>query len=63
MDTRTLEALGAGCSAAVEGTPYDREVVGSNTARCWGFYSLLYPISSASLIQVPQGGATLLIFL
>ena len=27
------------------------------------FSSLLYPISSASLIQVPHGGATLLIFL
>ena len=40
------------------------------TERLWvqillaaGLFSLLYPISSASLIQVPHGGATLLIFL
>ena len=63
MDTRTIEALGTGCSTAVDGTPHDREVVGSNPAGCWAFYSLLYPIISAPLIQVPQGSATLLIFL
>ena len=40
------------------------------TERLWvqiptdaGHFSLLYPISSATLIQVPHGGATLLIFL
>ena len=39
------------------------------TERLWvrippgaGIFSLLYPISGASLIQIPQGGATLLIF-
>ena len=35
--------------------PWARMAVGS------GLFSLLYPISGASLIQVPQGGATLLI--
>ena len=40
------------------------------TERLWvripqgaGLFSLLFPLSSASLIQVPRGGATLLIFL
>ena len=37
------------------------EVMGSNPT-VLGFF-LLYPFSSASLIQVPCGGATLLIFL
>ena len=53
---------GSGCSTAVECTPHIREVMGSNPA---GFraFSLLYPLSNSSLIQVPQGSATLLIFL
>ena len=38
------------------------EVVGSNPAGCWAFSSLLYPISSPSLIQVPLAGTTQLIF-
>ena len=54
--------VGSSCSTVVEHTPYDREIVGSNPAMCWAF-SLLYLISSALLIQVPHGGATLLIFL
>ena len=41
---------------------HHREVMGSNPAGCWAF-SLFCPLSSASLIKVPQGGATLLIFL
>ena len=36
--------------------------VDSNPAGCWLFF-LLYPLSSESFIQVPQGKATLLIFL
>ena len=52
----------SGRSTAVEHTPRNREVVGSNPAGCWAF-SLIYPLSSASLIQVPQRGGTLLIFL
>ena len=47
--------------AAVERTPRNIEVVGSNPTRCWAFFPLLYPLSSVSLIQIPQ--ATLLIFL
>ena len=43
--------------------PRIREVVGSNPAGAWLYSSLLYPRSSTPLIQVPQGGATLLIFL
>ena len=54
--------MGSGCSTAAERTARNREVVGSNPAGCWAF-SLIYPLSSASLIQVPQRGATLLIFL
>ena len=41
-------------------TPHDSEVLGSNPTGCW---TLLNPISSVSLIQVPQGGAIQLIFL
>ena len=55
--------LGSGCSTVVELTPHNREVVGSNPARCWAFLSLLYSLSTVSLIQVTQGGTTLLIFL
>ena len=51
---------GSGCCTAVEHTP-----VKQNSWGCWVwiplgaglFSSLLYPISSASLIQVPQKGA------
>ena len=50
--------LGSGCSKV----PYDRDVVGSNPIGCW-LLSLLYPNSSASLIQVPHGGAAQLIFI
>ena len=62
-DMSSIHSEGSGCRTAVECTPHDTEVVGLNPAGYWAFYSLLYPISSASLIQVPQGGATLLIFL
>ena len=41
--------LGSGCSKAVEHTPHDREVMGSNPARCWA--NKLYPIRSVSLIR------------
>ena len=51
-----------GCSTVViECMPRDREVVGSNPTGCWDF-PLFYSISSASLILVPRGGETLLIF-
>ena len=42
--------------------PDNREVMGSNPPSAGLFY-LLYPLNGVSLIQVPQGGATLLIFL
>ena len=42
---------GRRCSTAVEHTPGGREVVGSNPAGSWGFPSLLYLISGASLIR------------
>ena len=41
---------GTGCSTAVEPTPHERELVGSNPAWCWAF-SLLYSIRSVSLIR------------
>ena len=41
--------------------PHDREVVGSNPARCWACSSL--PNQWCVLNQVPHQGATLLIFL
>ena len=31
--------LGSGCSTAVEHTPHDSEVVGSNPTGCWAFFS------------------------
>ena len=38
------------------------DIMGSNrTEWCTELFSLLYPISSASLVQLPHGGATLLI--
>ena len=54
--------MGSGCSKAVKCTPSDTEVMGLIPSVC-GFFSLFDSISSASLIQVPQGGAKLLIFL
>ena len=62
MDNLRYSLSGSGCSTAVECTPHDREVVGLNPTG-WRLFSLHYPISSASLIQVPQAGATLMIFL
>ena len=53
--------FGSGCSTAEERMPRNREVMGSNPAGCCAF-SLLYPLSSAFFIQIPQVGATLLIF-
>ena len=50
---------GSDCSTVVERKPSYRE-------RVWvqiRLFSLLYHLSSASLIQVPQRGETLLIFL
>ena len=58
-----VDQLSSGCSTAVEHTPHDREVVGSNPAGYWAFSSLFYLISRVSLIQVPHGDATLLSFL
>ena len=54
--------LGSGCNTASESTPRNREVIGLNHAECQAFF-LIYSLSRASLIQAPQGGATLLIFL
>ena len=39
---------------AVEHTPHESEDVGSNPDWCWAFFSLLYPISCASLIRSPR---------
>ena len=36
-------------------------VTGFESRWVLGFFSLLYPLGSVSLIQVPRGGATLLI--
>ena len=36
---------------------------GFKSCQVQGFFSFLYPLSSVSMILVPQGGATLLIFL
>ena len=46
--------LGSSCSTAVEHTPVEQNTVGSNLARCLAFSSLLFPISTTSLIQVPH---------
>ena len=42
---------GAGCSTVVEHMPGNREVMGLNLASCSAFSSLLYTISSPSLIR------------
>ena len=54
----TVLGLGSGCSIAVEHTIRDREVVGSNPARCWAFFNTLsfyvflsLSISGVSLIR------------
>ena len=47
-------SLGSGCSTAVEHTPRDREVEGSDPAGCWAC-SPLYLISSVSLIRSLMG--------
>ena len=51
----------------VDPTPHNQEVVGSNPIRPTlpgtKLFSCLSLISSASLIKVPHGGGTLLIFL
>ena len=52
-------AVGSGCSTMVERTPHDSEVP---SRRVLGFFFLVSPISSASIIQVPHGDATQLIF-
>ena len=53
--------LGSGCSTVVEHTPRGREVVGSNSAGCWAFFSSL-SYQKYGLYQVPGGGARLQIF-
>ena len=40
----TLACQGSGCRTAVEHTPHDRDVMDSNTARCWAFF--LFSIQS-----------------
>ena len=52
----------SGCSTAVEHTSCNREVVGSNPAGWWAFFSSL-SYQWCILNQVPHGGATLQIFL
>ena len=50
---------GSSCSTAVERTPQNKEVMVPHPAKVLGFFSsLLNPLSSAPLIQVPRGGAT-----
>ena len=49
--TTTTTTKGSGCSTAVDHTPRDREVLGSNPAECRNFSSILYPINVASLIR------------
>ena len=36
--------LGSGCGTALEHTPHERKVMGSNPTRCWAFFfsSLTY---------------------
>ena len=53
-------SMGSGCITAVEHTPHDREVVGSNPAGCWAFFSSL-SYQKCVLNQVPCGGASELI--
>ena len=56
FETRTKRSLRW---AAVDHLPRTRVVVGSNPAE---LFSLLYPQSGMSLMQVPRGAAKLLIF-
>ena len=58
-----LSSINLGCSTAVERTPHDREVMGSNPAWCWDvlFSSLSYQL--CDLNQDLHGGTTILIFL
>ena len=49
-----ISAHGSSCSTAVDQRSKTLEVVGLNSARCWAFSSLLYPISSASLHSGPS---------
>ena len=41
VQTHDFSVLGSGCSTGVEHTPRDREVMGSNPAGCWAFFSTL----------------------
>ena len=48
--TSTTTFLGSGCSKVVEHTPHNRDILGSDPARCWAFFSSL-SIRSVSLIR------------
>ena len=58
--------VGHGCSTAVEDTPRNQEVVGSNPPGCCAFFLLLLSFPTflhqwSVLNQVPQGGSLYLI--
>ena len=53
--------LGGGGSKVVKSMPYGRDVVGLNPGG-GSIFPNLYPISNATLIEVPRVGTTLLIF-
>ena len=59
----TLVKSGRGSSTAVERTPHNQEVVGSNPAGCWAFFFnfhiFLLSFTSVVIYQVPHGVATL----
>ena len=61
--TSTLVKSGRGSSTAVERTPHNQEVVGSNPAGCWAFFFnfhiFLLSFTSVVIYQVPHGVATL----
>ena len=60
--TNDAETLwGSGDGTAVEHTPRDLEVVGSNPACCLAFFLLSFSVIRPE--QGPQGGATSLTFL
>ena len=61
LSLSTQLSLSQGCRTAVEHTPHNQKIVGSNPPKCW-FFLLSFPTflhQRSVLNQVPQGGASL----
>ena len=55
-----LEELGSDCRTSVEHTPRDKEVVGSNPAGCWAFFSLLFRFPFSVSLSLSISGVSLI---